>query len=231
MTSSGVYQSIDIRNRTSVPRICGDPTILIEASVKFKNVGTTSSFSPAASNSAASHNDKTFPLSCAKHSFHDLSCPGFPSTPKSARDPPHQRQTSLPGIKSVSFKKYPSVYNFSECIFMKLKIGCNSGSVSRSTSTLGGLYGCNILSGLIVDRAPVCALGGGGESFEGPDICASEIEVNVSRLNFDSRFADSLAESGEDLEERRFVKDADHAVIAARGAHMLAPDFSVFPSG
>jgi hypothetical protein len=118
---------------------------------------------------------------------------------------------SIPGMRSVSFKKYPSVYSFSEWLFIKLNMGCSSGKVSRSTSTRGGLYGCNMLNGRDVGRAPVCTLGGGGESFDGPDMCASDIEVKVSRRSFCSRFAVSVEESGDDLEERRFVRDTDHA--------------------
>lgn len=38
-------------------------TILIDASVRFMNLGSTSPSSPAASSSAASHNDRTVPTS------------------------------------------------------------------------------------------------------------------------------------------------------------------------
>lgn len=48
-------------------------TILMEASVRLMKVGTTSPSSPAASSCAASHNDKTVPTNCAKHSFHTRS--------------------------------------------------------------------------------------------------------------------------------------------------------------
>lgn len=57
----------------------GQRTILIEASVRLINFGRTSPSSPAASSSAASHNDKTVPTSCAKHSVHVRSVFGLPS--------------------------------------------------------------------------------------------------------------------------------------------------------
>lgn len=54
-------------------------TILIEASVKLMNFGRTSPSWPAASSSAASHNDKTVPTSCAKHSVQVRSAFALPS--------------------------------------------------------------------------------------------------------------------------------------------------------
>jgi len=52
---------------------------LIEASVRFMNLGRTSPSWPAVSNSAASHKDRTVPTSCAKHSVHVRSVLAFPS--------------------------------------------------------------------------------------------------------------------------------------------------------
>lgn len=40
-------------------------TIVMEASARFINVGGTSPFSPAASSAAASHSERTVPISCA----------------------------------------------------------------------------------------------------------------------------------------------------------------------
>ena len=53
-------------------------TILIEASVRLMKVGMTSPSSPAASNWAASHKERTVPTSCAKDSFQTRSVLGLP---------------------------------------------------------------------------------------------------------------------------------------------------------
>lgn len=57
-------------------------TILMDASVRLRNLGRTSPFSPAASSSAASHSDNTVPTSCAKHSVQVRSALGWPSVGK-----------------------------------------------------------------------------------------------------------------------------------------------------
>ncbi len=54
-------------------------TILIDASVRLMNLGSTSPSWPAASSSAASQSDKTVPTSCAKHSVQVRSAFGLPS--------------------------------------------------------------------------------------------------------------------------------------------------------
>lgn len=90
-----------------------------------------------------------------------------------------------------------------------MKIGCSSGNVSLSTSSNGGWYGCTILIGLEPVR-DVLLCGGCGESRDGEDACASEIDVNVSRRSRPVLFLDS---SVGDFDERRCVKEADHAVV------------------
>lgn len=55
-------------------------TILIEASVRLMNFGRTSPSCPAESNSAASHNERIVPTSCAKHSVQVRSALALPST-------------------------------------------------------------------------------------------------------------------------------------------------------
>lgn len=85
-----------------------------------------------------------------------------------------------------------------------MKIGCSSGKVS-STSNSGGWYGCTILIGLEVVR-DVLLCGGCGESRDGPALCVSRLVVSRR-----SRPGPFLESSFGDLDERRFVKEADHA--------------------
>ena len=67
------------RGCSSLERVGNDSIILIEASVRLRNLGRTSPSSPAASSSAASHSDKTVPTNWAKHSVHVRSGLGLPS--------------------------------------------------------------------------------------------------------------------------------------------------------
>lgn len=70
------------RGCSSLERVGRDSIILMEASVRLRNLGRTSPSSPAASSSAASHSDRTVPTSWAKHSVHVRSGLGLPSVVK-----------------------------------------------------------------------------------------------------------------------------------------------------
>ena len=74
-------------------------TILIDASVRLMNLGSTSPSSPAASSSAASQSDRTVPTSWAKHSVHVLSAFGCPPTRDKVS---HQQATQQDGLRPES---------------------------------------------------------------------------------------------------------------------------------
>lgn len=67
------------RQSYQAEHVGGYLTTLSEASVRLMNLGRTSPSSPAASNSAASHKERTVPTSCAKDSVQVLSGFGLPS--------------------------------------------------------------------------------------------------------------------------------------------------------
>lgn len=76
-----------------------------------------------------------------------------------------------------------------------------------STSRSCGWYGCTILIGLEVVR-DVLLCGGCGESRDGPALCASELVVS-RRIRPEPLLESSLG----DLDERRFVNEADQANV------------------
>lgn len=47
------------------------------------------------------------------------------------------------------------MYILVEWLFMKLKMGCSSGSVSCWTSIVGGVYGCTMLIGRDTGREAI----------------------------------------------------------------------------
>lgn len=94
-----------------------------------------------------------------------------------------------------------------------MNIWWSSGKVSASIDTLGGLYGCIMLTGRETGREEARGCGG-GESPEGPATCASEIDVNVSRRNLPPSFFFVSGSVGGDFDESRFEREADHAADA-----------------
>jgi hypothetical protein len=118
-------------------------------------------------------------------------------------------------------------------MFRKLNIGCSSGSVSFSISTRDGGI-CMMLTGLDDDGLSLVGGRGGADGVRGASVCTSGTVLNVLCRNLPPVLPKCFlsGESVEDLEERRFEKEEDHAENATKhgqSASASAYRYFLFP--